>query len=79
MDQLYAMLRDTEPAVVTFALQTLNVVLAAEGGVVINRAMGRHFLARLPTLPHQEACFMLDYLRQVRYRSVGILNDLYTC
>ena len=64
MDQLYAMLRDTEPAVVTFALQTLNIILTAEGGVVINRAMARHFLGRLSAYPEQEACFMLDYLRQ---------------
>jgi hypothetical protein len=58
------MLRDTEPIVVTFALQTLNVILAAEGGVVINRPMARHFLGRLAAYPDQEACFMLDYLRQ---------------
>jgi hypothetical protein len=58
------MLRDVEPAVVTFALQTLNIILASEGGVVINRAMARYFLGRLPAYPEQEACFLLDYLRQ---------------
>ena len=33
------MLRDPEPTVVTFSIQTLNIVLAEEGGVVINQNM----------------------------------------
>lgn len=39
VNKLYEMLRDPEPTVVTFSIQTLNIVLAEEGGVVINQNM----------------------------------------
>lgn len=33
IDVLYTMVRDQEPSVMTFALQTINVILAKEGGI----------------------------------------------
>ena len=47
IDILYTMVRDQEPFVMTFALQTINVILANEGGVVINSAMANYLLSRL--------------------------------
>ena len=41
------MVRDQEPFVMTFALQTINVILAREGGVVINSSMVNYLLSRL--------------------------------
>ena len=47
VNKLYEMLRDTEPSVVTFSLQTLNVILANEGGVKVNKKMVRYFLTKI--------------------------------
>ena len=60
-DKLYEMLRDPEPTVVTFSLQTLNIVLAAEGGVRVNRKMVRYFLTRLAGYREKEFCFLMDW------------------
>jgi hypothetical protein len=40
------MVRDPDPSVMTFSLQTINVILANEGGVVINSAMAQYLLSR---------------------------------
>ena len=56
------MLRDHEPTVVTFAIQTLNIVLAQEGGVVINNNMVKYFLPRIGDYKEKELCFLLDFL-----------------
>ena len=59
---LYSMLRDPEPTVVTFTLQTLSVVLAEEGGVRVNRKMARYLLTKVVTYKEKEFCFVMDFL-----------------
>ena len=54
--------RDQEPSVMTFALQTINVILANENGVVINSAMANYFLTRLEDCKDLEKVFILEYL-----------------
>jgi hypothetical protein len=62
VNRLYATLRDPEPSVVTFSIQTLNTVLAEEGGIVINGNMVKYFLSRLGDYRERELCFLLDCL-----------------
>ena len=59
---LYSMLRDPEPTVVSFTLQTLNVILEKEGGVKINRKMARYLLSRVVHYREKEFCFVVDFL-----------------
>ena len=46
-DKLYGMLRDHDSNVVTFTLQTLNIILADEGGVRVNKKMARYLLSKV--------------------------------
>ena len=62
VNKLYEMLRDPEPTVVTFSIQTLNIVLADEGGIVINNNMVKYFLPRISDYKEKELCFLLDFL-----------------
>ena len=56
------MVRDPESSVMTFALQTINVILVNEGGVVINSAMANYLLSRLEECKDLEKAFILEYL-----------------
>ena len=40
-------LQDPDPSVLTFTLQTLNVILESEGGVVINDNMAKYLVRRI--------------------------------
>ena len=46
IDILYTSVRDTDPNVMTFAMQTLNIILESEGGIVINQNMAGYLLQR---------------------------------
>ena len=46
IDILYTSVRDTEPTVMTFSMQTLNIILEGEGGIVINQNMASYLLHR---------------------------------
>ena len=59
---LYSMLRDPEPTVVSFTLQTLNVILEKEGGVRINKKMARYLLSRVVHYREKEFCYVVDFL-----------------
>ena len=39
VDALYGQIKDPDPSVLTFTLQTLNFILEDEGGIVINNNM----------------------------------------
>ena len=39
--------KDPDPSVLTFTLQTLNVILEAEGGIVINGNMAKYLVRRI--------------------------------
>ena len=76
---LYSMLRDPEPAVVSFTLQTLNVILEAEGGLRLNRKMASHLLSRVVSYREKEFCFVLDFLHSPdvdEELTLEILNSL---
>ena len=46
VDVLYTMVRDPDPHVLTFAIQTINVILSKEGGIVINSTMANYLISR---------------------------------
>lgn len=46
MDKLYGLLSDKDTQVVVNAILALEVILADEGGVVINRAIAQHLIRR---------------------------------
>ena len=62
VNRLYEILRDPDPTVVTFTLQTLNIVLEQEGGVRVNRKMARYLLSKIVHYGEKEFCFVLDFL-----------------
>ena len=62
MDRLYGMLRDPEPTVVTFSLQTLNIILADEGGVKVTKKMIRYLLSKVISYREKEFCFVVSFL-----------------
>ncbi|KAF0314257.1 AP-4 complex subunit beta-1 [Amphibalanus amphitrite] len=60
IDELYRLIRSDDALLVHACLTTLDVILAAEGGVVINRAMVRHLSSRSRSLPD---AVLVDVLR----------------
>ncbi|CAB4055204.1 AP4B1 [Lepeophtheirus salmonis] len=64
IDTLYSIIKDPDPGVLTFSLQTLNIILEDEGGIVIPRSMAQYILSRLNDLPELELCFVIDYLQK---------------
>ncbi|KAF0288350.1 AP-4 complex subunit beta-1 [Amphibalanus amphitrite] len=60
IDELYRLIRSDDALLVHACLMTLDVILAAEGGVVINRAMVRHLTSRSRSLPD---AVLVDVLR----------------
>ena len=74
------MVRDPEPSVMTFALQTINVILVKEGGVVINSAMANYLLSRLEECKDLEKAFILEYLLKHKPKNANaryLNNDYY--
>ena len=62
VELLYKMLRDQDSTVVSFTLQTLNVILEADGGVQLNKKMTRFLLTRVVNYREKEFCFVVDHL-----------------
>ncbi|XP_043208204.1 uncharacterized protein LOC122373872 [Amphibalanus amphitrite] len=60
IDELYRLIRSDDALLVHACLMTLDVILTAEGGVVINRAMVRHLSSRSRSLPD---AVLVDVLR----------------
>ena len=70
VDVLYTMVRDPDTHVITFALQTLNVILQNEGGIVINSVMANYLLSRLEDCQDLEKCFVMEYLQKYQPKNV---------
>ncbi|KAK4329456.1 hypothetical protein Pmani_000213 [Petrolisthes manimaculis] len=62
VDALYEAVRDPDPIVVTNALLALDDLLQDEGGVVINRNIAHHLLARIMNFSEHSAVFVLTVL-----------------
>ncbi|XP_066990986.2 AP-4 complex subunit beta-1 [Anabrus simplex] len=62
IDRLYESIRDSDPVVVTNSLLVLDMVLAIEGGVVVNRNMAAYLLKRLGEFPDAQLATVLQVL-----------------
>ena len=47
IDSLYALIKDTDPLVITNAIQALNEILQEEGGIAISTKMVVYLLNRI--------------------------------
>ena len=76
-DKLYGMLRDHDSNVVTFTLQTLNIILADEGGVRVNKKMARYLLSKVKVfgLLDQSLSIPPFILGMVQNLKINLLND----
>ncbi|XP_072910158.1 AP-4 complex subunit beta-1 isoform X1 [Hemitrygon akajei] len=66
VNELYAMLRDSDPIVMVNCLRALEEILKREGGVVINKPIAHHLLNRMKDLDHWGQSEVLTFL--VRYK-----------
>ncbi|XP_041052157.1 AP-4 complex subunit beta-1 isoform X1 [Carcharodon carcharias] len=67
VNELYAMLRDSDPIVMVNCLRALEEILKHEGGVVINKPIAHHLLNRMKDLDHWGQSEVLAFL--VRYKT----------
>ncbi|XP_067913144.1 AP-4 complex subunit beta-1 isoform X1 [Heterodontus francisci] len=67
VNELYAMLRDSDPIVMVNCLRALEEILHHEGGVVINKPIAHHLLNRMKDLDHWGQSEVLAFL--VRYKT----------
>lgn len=76
VDRLYTMIRDPDPIVVVNCLDALQMILADEGGVVINRNMARYLLKRIDSFPEPQCASVLKYLTKYQPRDEAEALDL---
>ncbi|XP_059827460.1 AP-4 complex subunit beta-1-like [Hypanus sabinus] len=69
VNELYAMLRDSDPIVMVNCLRALEEILKREGGVVINKPIAHHLLNRMKNLDHWGQSEVLTFL--VRYQAIN--------
>ncbi|XP_041354909.1 AP-4 complex subunit beta-1-like [Gigantopelta aegis] len=62
IDELYSMIRDPDPLVVTNCLCVLDEVLMSEGGIVINRGIAHYLLNRLDSFSNWSQSYVLQIL-----------------
>lgn len=84
IDQLYNMIRDREPQVVSNSLLVLNEILAEEGGVAVSQQMVHHLLNRIREFSDWGQCVVMDLMTK-KYTPAdedelfGIMNLLDVC
>ena len=81
-DKLYAALRDSDPIVVANSLVALEHVLAAEGGVVINKPIAQYLLSKLHQYSDSNLEIVLTFLKKYSPREKEVfhlLNPLDSC
>ena len=76
IDNLYSMIRDSDPAVVIDCLSALEEILKDEGGVVINEAMAHYLLRKLNSFPTWSQIRVLDILKKYSPSSEDEVFDI---
>ena len=69
VDQLYSMIRDQDPLVITNCLSVLDEILVKEGGVVINKTMTYYLLNRLSLFTELGLTTVMGFLSKYKPRS----------
>ena len=80
VNDLYSMVRDPDPIVVTNCLQVLQIILKDEGGVVVNKNIVLYLLNRLPTFTYTGLIFVLRLLcRYTPENEAAVLDIMNMC
>lgn len=83
VDILYTMIRDREPQVVINAIQVLNEILSAEGGIAINQAMVHYLFGRMREFNEWGQCLIISLIPKYQATNedemFGIMNLLDGC
>ena len=66
IDDLYSLIRDTDPIVIVNSLQALESILIEEGGVVVTKSIAIHLLRKLSTFTDGGLVQVLELL--IRYQ-----------
>lgn len=66
VNQLYTMLRDSDPIVVVNSVMALEEILSREGGIVINRNIANHILNNLKDMTLWGQCYILNVLQKYK-------------
>ena len=64
IDQLYSLIRDTDPVVMVNCLHSLDEILRHDGGVVVNKKMNTYLLNRLHEVPSGLLADVVVYLQR---------------
>lgn len=76
VNELYSLLRDSDPVVMVNCLRALEEILKDEGGVAINKNITHHLLNRLKECDVWGQCDVLRILERYRPQTEGELFDI---
>uniref|UniRef100_A0A8C6UYS2 Adaptor related protein complex 4 subunit beta 1 n=1 Tax=Neogobius melanostomus TaxID=47308 RepID=A0A8C6UYS2_9GOBI len=76
VNELYSLLRDSDPVVMVNCLRALEEILKDEGGVAINKNITHHLLNRLKECDVWGQCDVLRVLERYRPQTEGELFDI---
>ncbi|XP_061191998.1 AP-4 complex subunit beta-1-like [Saccostrea echinata] len=76
INQLYTMLRDSDPIVIVNSAMALEEILSKEGGIVINRNIANHLLNNLQGLTPWGQCYVLSILQKYKPKTQDELFNM---
>lgn len=76
IDQLYGMLRDSDPIVIVNAVMSLEEILESEGGMVINKNIARHLLNKLEHFSSWGQSYVVNILKRYKPKNEDELFDI---
>lgn len=76
VNELYSLLRDSDPVVVVNCLRALEEILKEEGGVAVNKSIAHHLLNRLKETDVWGQCEVLRILQRYQPQSDDELFDI---
>ncbi|XP_074652250.1 AP-4 complex subunit beta-1-like [Tubulanus polymorphus] len=76
VDELYAMIRDTDPIVVVNCLHTLDELLRPEGGIVVNKNIAYSLLNRVSSFSEWGVIRVFDVLKRYETKDENEVFDI---
>ena len=76
VDELYSMIRDPDPLVVTNCLCVLDEILQSEGGIAINKNIAHYLLNRMNSFSNWSQSYILQILCKYRPLSEDEIFDI---
>ncbi|XP_062589478.1 AP-4 complex subunit beta-1-like [Saccostrea cucullata] len=76
INQLYTMLRDSDPIVVVNSVMALEEILSKEGGIVINRNIANHLLNNLQGMTPWGQSYVLNILQKYKPKTQDELFNM---